>query len=202
VFLLLAGLFWLDPLPFVWPDPPVEPAPAWATDPTPVRSPALQPLLERATFTYRCNECHRLFPSPPETLRRLTQHREIPREHGINNRCFNCHHREDRNAFVDDKGDPIPWSEPQRLCAKCHGPVYRDWTHDVHGRAEGSWKPDSAERHRRRCIECHDPHAPAFAPLAPAPPPDTLRMGQPDHGARVAGETDNPLKIYRREEAR
>ena len=118
-------------------------------------------------------------------------------EHGINSRCFNCHLRGDRNAFADYRGEPIPYDQPQMLCAKCHGPVYRDWTHGVHGRTNGYWDPARGPTHRLRCIECHDPHAPAFAAMKPAPGPHTLRMGVPRPGPHEEPETSNPLSIYR-----
>lgn len=154
---------------------PVVETPAWAIDTTPVRQPALHSRITIGVYTYRCSECHMLFPSPPETDRPLTQHRDIVLEHGINDRCFNCHHRQDRDAFADDRGGPIPYDQPQMLCAKCHGLVYRDWTHGVHGRTNGYWDADQGPVRRLKCIECHDPHAPAFAAMRPAPPPDTLR---------------------------
>ena len=196
-FLALAALFRLDPWPAEDPVEPRRPTPAWAVDPAPVRSPSLRPEIRVAAYTYECSDCHDLFPSPPETVRDLTQHREISREHGMNRRCFNCHHVTERDAFVDDRGAAIPWAEPQLLCAKCHGPVYRDWTHGVHGRSNGFWRADLGPMRRLKCIECHDPHTPAFQPLRPAPGPRTLRMGDPvrkeDHGEDIR----NPLIVHR-----
>lgn len=163
--------------PFVSPVSEARPVPAWATDPTPVRQPHLQPEYRQAGFAYRCSDCHKIIVSPPETVRTLTQHREIQLEHGINTRCFNCHHRTNRDAFVDDYGGAIPWDQPQLLCAKCHGPVYRDWQRGAHGRTQGSWDSASALQSRLKCVQCHDPHRPPFHSLAPAPGPNTLRMG-------------------------
>jgi len=166
-------------------DPPIaEPAlvSSRATDPAPVRRPQLQPMYQVGVFTYRCSDCHRIIPSPLETDRTLTQHREVRLSHGINTRCFNCHHRGNRDAFVDDYGNEIRWDQPQLLCAKCHGPVYRDWQNGAHGRTNGSWDPKRGVQTRLRCIECHDPHRPPFAPIAPAPAPHTLRAGRQDFG--------------------
>lgn len=124
---------------------------------------------------YRCNDCHRHILSPAETDRRLTQHTEIALAHGINTRCFNCHNPENRNVFAGDGTETIPYDQPQRLCAKCHGPVYRDWLHGSHGRTNGYWNTSLGPLIRRKCVECHDPHAPTFKPLPPAPPPQFLR---------------------------
>ena len=158
----LAALFVADPWPYRRPYPPAEAVPAWAVDTATVLNPTLKPETTVAAYKYRCAECHRLFPSPPETERPLTQHRDVILAHGINDRCLNCHHRTNRDAFVADNGSQIPYDQPQLLCAKCHGPVYRDWTHGVHGRTNGYWNASYGPLDRKKCIQCHDPHSPAF----------------------------------------
>ena len=189
-----AGVLALNPVPFESPVTTAAPLPAWATDPTPVRQPKLVPEYRVGVFTYQCSDCHRIIPSPQETLRTLVQHTEIALHHGLNTRCFNCHHRTQRDAFVDDLGDPIPWNQPQLVCAKCHGPVYRDWQAGSHGRLNGFWDTTRGPQTRRKCIECHDPHTPPFPPMRPAPGPNTLRMG-PQGPARHAGDHD-PLRVF------
>jgi hypothetical protein len=182
VALLLAGavvVLVLDPIPY---ESQVAGAVLVApkfTDPAPVRQPKLQPTYAVAGYTYRCSDCHRIIPSPAETVRKLGQHTDIELRHGINTRCFNCHHPKERDAFVDDAGGVIPWTQPQLLCGKCHGPVYRDWLAGSHGRVNGYWDRTRGEQTKRRCIECHDPHHPPFQALEPAPGPNTLRMGMP-----------------------
>jgi hypothetical protein len=193
---VFAGVLALAPLRFEPPFRQQTAVPAWATDPTPVRQPQLRPIYKLGEFTYRCSDCHAIIASPMETDRMLTQHRDIKLQHGINTRCFNCHHRTNRDAFVDDYGNEIPWDQPQLLCAKCHGPVYRDWQHGAHGRTNGYWDTSRGVQTRRRCIECHDPHCPPFAPLAPAPAPHTLRMGTQEAGGH--DETHDPLRLHSR----
>jgi len=196
--LVLTAVFLLtDPFPYRRPYQAARPVPAWAVDTTPVRTPSLRPEIELAGYTYRCSDCHRLFPSPPETVRSLTQHRHIVLKHGINTRCFNCHHLTNRDVFVDDWGREIPWDRPQLLCAKCHGPVYRDWLNRSHGRTEGHWDERFGALRRRKCIECHDPHQPPFPPMPPALAPDTLRMGdQTSTATHPPG--DDPLRLGRK----
>ncbi len=193
-FLASAAVLVFDPLPPRVPISLPTPVPSWATDPTPVRQPTMRPVYPLAGYTYECMECHRIIPSPEETLRPLTQHTEIEFNHGINTRCFNCHHRKNRNAFVDDFGAEIAWEQPQLLCAKCHGPVYRDWQAGSHGRSNGYWDTARGEQVRLRCIQCHDPHAPPFGSMAPAPGPNTLRMGVPAPPAH--GGKRDPLRVY------
>lgn len=192
--LVTAVALGFGPWHFHSPIAPATPVAAWVTDPTPIRHPKMRPELTTAGFTYRCSDCHRHITSPPETTRTLTQHRDIVLNHGLNARCFNCHHPTDRDAFVDDAGQPIPYDQPQLLCAKCHGPVYRDWLHGAHGRTNGFWDPARGPQSRRRCIECHDPHAPPFPPMRPAPAPHTLRMG-PQHAPPHAEGVPNPLRF-------
>jgi hypothetical protein len=193
--LFVSAIVWaLDPLPYVPPDFGSTPIPEWATDPSPVRQTGLSPRYVVAGFTYRCSDCHNVLPSPAETERVLTQHTEIELEHGLNTRCFNCHHPKKRDSYVDDFGREIPWNQPQLLCAKCHGPVYRDWQHGAHGRSNGYWDQTRGEQTRRRCIECHDPHTPPFPAMKPAPGPYSPTVGH-SHPAADA-EVRDPLRIH------
>jgi hypothetical protein len=192
---LFAFLLAFDPLPFSSPVAQPTVVPAWATDTSPVRSPKLQPEYQAGVYSFRCSDCHKLFPPPAQdTTRTVTQHREVLLKHGINTWCLSCHHPENRDAFVDDRGGEISWDQPQKLCSKCHGPVYRDWQHGSHGRTNGYWDKAQGEQTRRKCIECHDPHQPPFPPMRPAPGPNTLRMG-PQGGERHS-EGHNPLKVH------
>ena len=98
----------LAPWPFASPIRVADAVPGWATDPTPVRQPGLKPRYVAAGFEYRCSDCHMILPAPAEASARLTQHTEIVLEHGINTRCFNCHHPTQRDFFVDDFGNADP----------------------------------------------------------------------------------------------
>lgn len=138
-------------------------------------------------FRLRCNECHRLFDSPAELAKRLMQHREVVLDHGFNDRCFACHDRADRERLVLGGGRTLPFAQAPRLCAECHGTTYRDWERGTHGKTSGYWNPALGPQKRFSCIECHDPHVPAFAPMSALPGPQTLRMGtprRPEHEGR------------------
>ncbi len=155
-----------------------------------------RPVIHINAFDFACMECHRLFPPseiPPEELR---QHDHIVLDHGINDRCRNCHDVEDRDRLVLRGGETIPYGEVALLCAKCHGPTFRDWEAGVHGRSNGYWDTDRGERQRLACTQCHDPHdprVPAMDPLRPLPGPGTLRMDGPAHGEATEGARD-PLR--------
>ncbi len=128
-------------------------------------------------FDHACNECHKLFNSPPVERRTLTQHTHITLNHGMNNRCFNCHDRNNRERLVLHDGTLLRFDQVPRLCSQCHGTVFRDWQRGTHGKTMGSWDASSGKQVRLNCNDCHDPHAPAYKRIAPLPGPHTLRMG-------------------------
>lgn len=150
------------------------------------------PLRNRRTgFEYKCSECHTDFKSPTRQQDMQGEHKAIydAFDHGMNTRCINCHHLEDRDSFVNHDGSPIPASEPALLCAKCHGPTYRDWETGIHGRQNGHWDAKFGARPKLLCVQCHDPHHPKFAPMAPEPPPPYSRF------AKTPTHDDNPEPV-------
>jgi len=196
VSFVFAGLsVWLalGPLQFTSPVASPNPVPASVIDPTPIRRPSPRALYTVGQFTYHCNLCHRIEPISRAAGQEFTKHAEIHLAHGMNTRCLNCHHPLNRETFVDDFGEEIPWDQPQLLCAKCHGPVFRDWQHGSHGRINGFWNSALGEQVRLKCIECHDPHHPPFPPLASAAGPKTLRTLPHQGGAH--GGARNPLRV-------
>lgn len=148
-------------------------------------------------YDLTCRECHQLFASMPETTRKLTQHTNIRLDHGLNDRCFNCHDRKDRNLLTLPGNKTIPYREVATLCATCHGTTFRDWEQGMHGRTNGHWDPAYGEQRRLTCSECHDPHAPAFGQMTALPGPHTLRMGdQTRHPVDESKRKHNPLRKW------
>jgi len=157
------------------------------------------PEVKVGAYQYKCNECHRLFESAPETPRKLVQHMDVNLQHGLNDRCFNCHDRRDRNRLVLHSGETIGFGEVPRLCAKCHGPTYRDWQNGVHGRTDGYWNAFLGPTKQRVCTECHDPHSPAYGQMNAFPPAEGLRVHiSPEHEEEVIHERSeiNPLRRW------
>ena len=147
-------------------------------------------------FEQKCNSCHRLFESREPTAVELSQHTHLRHDHGMNDRCFNCHDNADREKLVLHDGTLIPVSEAPRLCGQCHGPTYRDWEMGIHGKTTGSWDKSTGLQERLRCNECHDPHAPAFPQFAPLPGPNTLRMPDRRAGEHVSPASESPLQRW------
>ena len=152
-------------------------------------------------YSRPCNDCHRLFDSPPVEHRTLMQHTDIKFNHGMNNRCFNCHDRRNRERLALHDGTLIGFDEVPRLCSQCHGTVFRDWQMGAHGKTMGSWDATSGKQHRLVCNDCHDPHAPAYRPIAPLPGPNTLRMGDQSPAPEEHGR-HTPLRHWSMPEPR
>ena len=195
LFFLTTGWFLVDPDDG---PPPVEPTPAFdvaALSTAPPRERMQDPPTSViGGIEQRCSDCHMIFPSRRVTPELLHQHTELVHDHGMNDRCFNCHALEDRDKLVLYDGSEIGYDDVELLCAKCHGTVYRDWQVGSHGRTEGSWDLDSGNLSRLVCTDCHDPHAPAYDPFVPLPGPNTFRMG-PIHPVE-SHDQRNPLRRH------
>lgn len=145
-------------------------------DMAPIRG-ELRPLrLRRTGFEYKCSECHRTFDTSQQQEKRISEHKDLILDHGRNDYCLNCHHKTNRDVYTDYDGSEIPADQPARLCAKCHGPTYRDWIIGAHGKITGSWDSSNLLAERLLCIQCHDPHAPSFPALRPMPGPKKGRI--------------------------
>lgn len=184
VFLVCTGAFLLLG---TGTDIPLEPTPAVApeaiaTDPL-RRSLGDPPIIQQGANAYSCQECHALFESSdtPAGVEARFQHQDIDLDHGRNDHCYNCHDQSNRNLLRLHGGKTTTFDQSSLLCAQCHGTTHRDWQQGMHGKTMGSWRNEDPRQRRLACVECHDPHSPAFDPFRPLPGPRTLRMGEPVH---------------------
>ncbi len=163
---------------------PTDGGPARATQPHPVtinRPRSLEAISTRERdalgrpVEVRCETCHsaQRF-TLPETAQALGgPHAGLRFEHGAN-RCNACHDPTDATRLRLATGDTIPMTSAMELCAQCHGPQARDYRFGAHGGMSGHWDLTRGPRLRNHCVDCHDPHAPAFPQFNPAPPPRDL----------------------------
>lgn len=161
------------------------------------------PIMNLNGFDRNCMDCHKLFPPRANPPAKLLMHEHIVLQHGINDACRNCHDVKDRDRLVLRNNQTIPYGESVKLCAKCHGPTYRDWQKGMHGRSSGYWDKNQGVLNRLDCVECHDPHTPivpAMLPMRPMPGPSTLRMGEPIEDHHESQEKDPLRKAIIREE--
>jgi len=92
--------------------------------------------------------------------------------------CLDCHHAANRLKLIDHFGGEISFNQPQILCGKCHGQVFRSWREGIHGKRIGMWTKGGKKRWWV-CTECHNPHdvehgdrQSGFARLHPEPAPE------------------------------
>ncbi len=108
--------------------------------------------------------------------------------------CLDCHDAKTRNKFVDNAGNLVDFNEPQKMCGKCHGQVYRAWRDGIHGKRIGEWASTGKKRWFV-CTECHNPHdvqqgerKSGFAQLVPEPAPLLPKgMDNADHERHGSG---------------
>lgn len=155
------------------------------------------PAIQNGPFRQTCSECHQIFPAPAVPHFPLLRHTHIRLDHGRNDRCDNCHARTNRDRLVLRDGAECGFDEVPLLCAQCHGTLYRDWQNGTHGRTGGSWDAASGQQVRLTCTQCHDPHAPAFAPFVPLAGPNTLRMGRAGEAGPEHAQAENPLERWK-----
>ncbi|MBN2331948.1 MAG: hypothetical protein JXO49_06390 [Deltaproteobacteria bacterium] len=134
---------------------------------------------------FPCSDCHRDLEVNTKKRQLVDEHQDIRLHHAEQVRwCLDCHDANDRDRLRLTSGATIPFTESYLLCGQCHGTIYRDWRAGVHGKRTGFWR---GPKRYLLCAHCHNPHAPAFVPLVPAPPPLKPRPGNdrvPTHEKR------------------
>jgi hypothetical protein len=107
-------------------------------------------------------------------------HGDVKLAHGALT-CESCHSPGDRATLRLANGDKLAFADAMTLCAQCHGVQTRDWRRGSHGGMNGYWDLRRGERVRNHCVDCHDPHAPAYKPVrAVFPPRDRYLKSQPE----------------------
>ncbi len=140
--------------------------------------------LTKMDWSYDCMECHDLIEAQWTRDYDLEEHDGIVLNHGNNRFCLNCHNSKNTNVFADYDGSEISEKNVVLLCAKCHGPKYRDWKAGVHGRRNGYWDTSKGPQTQLRCIQCHDPHNPVYKTIHPLPAPNYPRRASGAEHAR------------------
>jgi hypothetical protein len=106
--------------------------------------------------------------------------------------CNSCHAKSDRDLLRLADGSKIPFQETMQLCGQCHGPQMRDYRHGAHGGMNGYWDLSRGPRQRNHCVNCHDPHSPAYPKVEPAPPPrDRFLNSEQSHGNSSHGSEEH-----------
>ena len=119
---------------------------------------------------YPCSDCHE--GDVNYKVRELEEDKhDMKLEHTQKDRwCLDCHNPTKRDYLRLSNGDLVTFEQSYRLCAQCHGKIYREWQVGVHGKKIGSWKTEEKSTFIH-CTSCHDPHKPQFKALKPKPRP-------------------------------
>jgi len=178
-------LFWSDPFEGTIPmgDMPIE---ADYSNEEAVVKPREPELDKNKLFTICAMACHdgEYVPYPENKFARpLRMHKDVVPDsmdlkHGKGAIwCLDCHHASARTKLIDHFGNQISFNQPQKVCGKCHGQVYRSWRDGIHGKRIGMWDKGGKKRWWV-CTECHNPHDveqgdrnSGFAQLIPEPAP-------------------------------
>lgn len=149
---------------------PAQPTVAETRDPVQLRALAL--LDEKGKVAnVSCITCHSLATLSTLREQRLGVHGHRTLSHGTLS-CKSCHEEDRHDRLTLAGGDSVAMAEAITLCAQCHGPQYRDYKRGSHGGMKGYWDRSVGPRERKHCVECHEPHAPAFRPMNPVLPPN------------------------------
>jgi hypothetical protein len=162
----------------------LAPAPAAPSFEVRVHEPARLTSIEAAapgaqSVRVACKTCHSLregdtLPTSPADL--VDFHRGLVFEHGQLS-CGSCHVAGHHDQLRLADGSTILALEVMTLCGQCHGSQMRDYRRGAHGGMRGYWDLSRGPRERNNCIDCHDPHAPAFVGGQPVLPPRDRFLG-------------------------
>ncbi len=116
-----------------------------------------------------CGSCHATTAPNIETrtAAELDQfHQGLKYAHG-HLTCLSCHNAQDYDRLRMADSRPVDFTDSMTLCSQCHGPQRRDYDMGLHGGMNGHWDLAKGGRTRNTCVNCHDPHAPAFPVVMP-----------------------------------
>jgi hypothetical protein len=120
--------------------------------------------------SFPCSNCH----SKPLAQLQLEQeaigkkaHWDIELVHANTEvmNCKTCHKDAVSDQLVMLSGRNVSFDQSYKLCGQCHSTQIKDWIGGAHGKRLGGWKPP---RLINTCVNCHNPHKPAFESRWPA----------------------------------
>jgi hypothetical protein len=127
---------------------------------------------ESALEKFPCQTCHKdvaALVSPPRKA-----HWQVELKHAPETvmQCSTCHLGKDMNRLHTLAGQPVSFDHSYQICAQCHSRQAEDWTGGAHGKRVGGWAPP---RVAKTCVECHNPHTPAWGQRWPARAAQVMR---------------------------
>jgi len=121
------------------------------------------PLRAKEITSFPCQNCHDgpLSQMKSKNEGEANAHWDIELNHadGQVMNCTTCHHEGQMNELTSLQGEAISLDESFKLCGQCHSTQYKDWKGGAHGKNISGWQ---APRVIKTCVNCHNPHQPAF----------------------------------------
>lgn len=120
--------------------------------------------------TVSCASCHANL--EPDRQRRsadspaMSFHQGMHYDHGGLS-CISCHNPENYNTLRLADGSAVDYPDVITMCSQCHSSEARDWEAGAHGGMTGYWDRRRGAQVRKSCIDCHDPHSPAYPRMRP-----------------------------------
>jgi hypothetical protein len=162
--------------------PPTRPGPTVNTPlhPVIIKKPAGAPKVATGLTNFHgepvmasCASCHATT-TPNREIRAASDlkkfHQGLKYAHGELS-CLSCHNADNYEKLRRADSRSVEFADSMTLCSQCHGPQRRDYDMGLHGGMNGHWDLRRGGRTRNTCINCHDPHAPAFPLVMPVLPP-------------------------------
>ena len=117
--------------------------------------------------SYACIECHTKPLKQMQSKDLKKAHWNISMKHADVNtmNCITCHSSNNMDNLHSLTGAKIDFNKSYKLCSQCHTKQFKDWTGGAHGKQIGGWAPPRASL---TCVNCHNPHKPAFSSKWPA----------------------------------
>jgi hypothetical protein len=165
-------VFWPGLAPADPPSPSPSPAPAPSRHGVEIATPDAPRVTTQTpdgkTLEVDCSLCHSSRePNPNNSAAQLDDfHQGLSFAHGKVG-CLSCHDARDYDRLHLADGTPLSYERTMDLCGQCHGPQRRDYEHGAHGGMRGHWDLTRGGRTRNHCVDCHDPHAPAYPKVRP-----------------------------------
>ncbi|WP_047812668.1 cytochrome c3 family protein [Rhodopirellula islandica] len=139
--------------------------------PTVIRKPSGPPRIELAgtdpqgrTGSVACSTCHRVRQPNLDNKTAATLdefHQGMTFSHG-SIACYSCHNPDDSDSLRLADGTLVAYQEVMTLCSQCHSKQAESFAHGAHGGMNGHWDLTRGPQMKNNCIDCHDPHAPAY----------------------------------------
>ncbi len=121
------------------------------------------PNRENHLVSYPCNNCHtqELGKMVSEDPSGKKAHWNIELKHATEEvlTCVTCHNNNNVEHLRLNNNKEVSFNKSQNVCMQCHSTQYKDWVGGAHGKKLGGWAPP---RVSNTCVNCHDPHSPAF----------------------------------------